>query len=270
MVEASHEHSGDVPLLEAEPAPSSASAIGDNPLVPRPPSDSDVYQLTELTRSLVAALQALDERNARSATIQNAIEDLRAASRAVAASAPPAAESTGATGGSSERGCGDRPCDCVASSCCCFNIVMSYVRVLSMQLEPVDSNLNPWGHLEVKMFAYLDGGIGAMIPNMFSALSLDKLVQHAGLKVAIERRIGTVCLPKGSTKMIRIGVDAVEEERGLVEQSAGRDEEGSSSGVMVLECCCSVPPTVSFDLEFTSGGQGGGAIEVGFRADKTC
>jgi len=138
-------------------------------------------------------------------------------------------------------------------------------------LEIADSNANPWGELEIRLFAYLDGGIGAVIPSMFSTLSLRKLVQWPGLKVRVDRTIGTVCLRKGRTKTVTIGVDAIEEDSGLVERATGgRDEEGSNSSVMVLDCCCSTSPSTVFDIAFTSGGQGGGAIEVEFVAVRKC
>lgn len=159
---------------------------------------------------------------------------------------------------------------CLSNDCCQFDIIMTHVRVLAMQpLELDDSNINPWGEMEIKMFAYLDGGIGTIIPSMFSTLTVRKLIQYPGLKVGINRIIGTVTVQKNKAKTITIGVDAIEEDSGLIERATGgRDEEGSNSSTMILDCCCCSPTAITFDVNFTSGGQGAGAIEVGFTAQK--
>lgn len=235
------------------------------------PEDQQISELRELTRSLMGAVQAMQVQSARNAVFQDAIADVKSATRAMLV-APTGAGPIVSPHPDLRKDCSERPCDCVSSQCCCFDVKMEYVRVLAMQpLELKDSNANPWGELEVRMFASLDGGIGAVIPSMFQTLGLRKHIQHAGLKVGVNRTIGTVCLPKGGTKSVRITCDAVEEDSGLVERATGgRDEEGSNFGTMNLDCCCNVQPTLSFDIAFTSGGQGGGAIEVGFIAVKAC
>jgi hypothetical protein len=249
------------------------------PAVPQPadPRDQEMEALRELTRSLLVTAQAMAAQQTRSAAIQETLADVKAASRVIltsgaTAAAPVPAPRPCSDCGKSTDECSESPCDCVSKNCCCFDIVMSTVRVLAMQpLELADSGANPWGELEIQMFAYLDGGIGTVIPSMFSTLSLRKLLQFPGIKVRVDRTIGTVCLAKGKTKTITIGVDAIESDAGLLERiTGGRDEEGSNSATMILDCCCSVPPSVSFDVSFTSGGQGGGAIGVEFTAIRKC
>jgi hypothetical protein len=238
--------------------------------------DPQLVELTKVAESLRDAVFAMQAQSARNAEFRKTIDTLKEATRAImlasSVGTPPPDREIIPIPTPVEQNCSEGPCGCVSKNCCCFDIVMSYVRVLGMQpLEAQDSNANPWGELEVRMFAYLDGGIGAVIPSMFSTLALRKLVQSPGLKVRIDRVIGTVCLPKGKTKTITIGVDAIEEDSGLVERATGgRDEEGSNSSIMVLDCCCNVPPSTVFDISFTSGGQGGGAIEVEFTAIKKC
>lgn len=241
-------------------------------LVAQPPIDLQQQQLNELkelTQSLIQSVQNMQEQSARNAKFDDTLSDLKATARAMMINPnQPAAVPT-----VQEKGCGckDEPCDCVSSNCCCFDIKLAYVRVLEMQiLEPVDSNIQPWGEMEVKIFAYLDNGIGALIPNMFDTMKLKKLVNQPGLKINVGTIIGTVCIPAGTTKMVKINADSIEEERGLIEQTAGRDEEGSNTTIMNLDCCCSSPITASMDLYYTSGGQGGGAIEIGFIAIKRC
>lgn len=231
--------------------------------------EKQLTELKELTASLVQSVHAMQAQTTRNAKFDDTLADLKATARAMLV---PSIAPIANTQHASEKGCcGDQPCGCVSNDCCSFDIVMSYVRVLGMQTELDDSNLNPWGELEVRLFAYLDGGIGAVIPSMFSTLTLRKLLQHPGVKVSINRTIGTVYVSKGQTKLITIGVDAIEEDAGLIERvTGGRDEEGSNSSTMNLDCCCGSSITTSFDISFTSGGLGGGAIEVGFTAIKKC
>lgn len=225
-------------------------------------------ELKELTRSLMLSVQRMQEQSARNAKFDDTLSDLKATARAMMVNPnQPASNSI-----DREKGCGcnDDDCNCTSSNCCCFDIKLAYVRVLNMQIEPVDSNIQPWGEMEVKLFAYLDNGIGALIPNMFDSMKLKKLIDSPGIKVNVGAFIGTVCIPKGSTKIVSITVDGLEEERGLIEQSAGRDEEGSNTTIMNLDCCCNSSLTASMDLSFTGGGQGGGTIEIGFTATKKC
>lgn len=226
-----------------------------------------VNELKELTQSLMRSVQSMQEKSALNAKFDETLSDLKATARAMMINPVQSVPIPN----TQEKGCGcnDEPSNCVGNNCCCFDIKMTYVRVLNMQIEPVDSNIQPWGEMEVKMFAYLDNGLGALIPNMFDSMKLKKLVDQPGIKVNVGVTIGTVCIPKNTTKMVTITVDALEEERGLAEQSAGRDEEGSNSTIMNLDCCCSSSITASMDLAFTAGGQGGGAIEIGFTAVKT-
>jgi len=246
-------------------------AVDTTPEVGRLPAtdvsqEQQLSELKQLTQTLMQSVQTMQTQAARNAKFDDTMADLKATARAIMVN--PAAPLPYPQQVVDKCGCKDESCDCISNDCCCFDIVMTYVRVLAMQpLEIQDSNANPWGEMEVKMFAYLDGGIGAVIPSMFSNLTLRKLIQYPGLKVSINRTIGTVCLTKGKQKMITIGVDAIEDDAGLLERATGgRDEEGSNSTTMNLDCCCSTPITATMDISFTSGGQGAGAIEVGFTA----
>jgi hypothetical protein len=261
-------------MADKTPSKEASSSLSDTVATTSPestPEDQQITELRELTRSLMGSVQAMQVQSARNAVFQDAIADVKSATRAMLV-APAVAGPIAYPNPDLTRECGEQPCSCVSSQCCCFDIKMEYVRVLAMQpLELQDSNANPWGEMEVQMFASLDGGIGAVIPSMFQTLQLRKHIQHAGLKVGVNRTIGTVCLPKSGTKSVRINCDSIEADSGLIERATGgRDEEGSNFGTMILDCCCNVQPTLSFDIAFTSGGQGGGAIEVGFIAVRAC
>lgn len=231
----------------------------------------ELAELRELTRSLMIAVQAMQNQNTRNAQFQEAVNDVRAVTRAMLVA--PAAGARAAEYGVSphpalvEQECDCSPCACVSERCCAFEIVMTHVRVLSMQIEPIDSNVDT---MEVRMFASLNG-IGAVIPNMFSVLTLHKLVNQLGVWTQINQSIGTVYVCKGKPKIFKISVDAVEVEEGLVEQATAlRDEYGNGTGDITLDCCCGAAPITEFDIDFTGGGQGRGSIAVRFTAIKKC
>ena len=126
--------------------------------------------------------------------------------------------------------------------------------------------------MEVRMFASIDG-IGAMIPDMFGYLSLHKLINQSGVWSQINRTIGTVYILKGATKTVTISVDAAEVETPLeraLPLPGNRDEYGTASVSIALDCCCNTKTPFTVDVSFTGGGQGGGEIEVQFVASKRC
>jgi hypothetical protein len=147
--------------------------------------------------------------------------------------------------------------------------MLSSIRVLAMQpLELDDSNANPWGEMEIQVFAFLLPDMtGTLFPSLFTNITLRKLLQHAGLPISIGRKVGRVCVPKGQTKMQEVGADVLESDAGLIERATGgRDEEGSGRGILTLTCCAGITPTCVFDVALTSGGQGGGAVQLTFTA----
>lgn len=231
------------------------------------PRADDLAELKELARSLILTAQALQAQSARGAVLRDVIEDVRMATRAIVTAPTLATPSVPPVTWPNAEPCGDAPCECTSPNCCCFDIVMTHVRVVDMQIEVVDSNITPFFNMEVQMFASIDG-IGTVIPSMFGYLSLHKLLNKPGVWSQVQRTIGTVCVPKKNPKTILITVDAVEVEQG--EPTAGRDEYGTASSSMTLECCCSTQQTISFEVDFTGGGQGGGTIEVKFAAVRKC
>ena len=243
-------------------------------------TESLEQQLSELqkeTAELADTLTSIQAQRARDEAVMALLRDIRATNasvRAAATSHPPPVVIEREQGVVREesRDCGGGSCDCVSQDCCSFEIRMTYVRVLAMQpVELADSNANPWAELEIRMFAYLDGYIGSVIPSMFSTMSVKKLAAFQGIKNSVGRTIGTVSVRKGKSKTITIGCDVIEEDAGLAERvTGGRDEEGSNTATMILDCCCASAPTLAFDVHFTSGGLGMGAIEVGFDAVKKC
>jgi hypothetical protein len=250
----------------------STSAESDSTLLPEtaPAASTEIHdqqiaELRELTRSLMVSVQAMQVQNSRNLELQDAIGDVKAATRAMlvapAASPPYGGEHP------VEQGCGCSPCECVSERCCTFDILMTHVRVVDMQIEPLDSNAFD---MEVRMFASVDG-IGAVIPDHFGHLTLHKLINKPGVWSQVNRPISTVYVCKGTPRTFTITLDVLEIEEGVAEQvSALRDEYGTASQTMTLDCCCSSAPVLSFEVHLTGGGQGGGTIEGKFTAVKKC
>ena len=247
-----------------------------------PPSsdshDQQVDELKELTRSLMGAVQAMQAQSARNAIFNESIRDVRSATRSLLAAPVGIAdrESTSviplAPPAPAPGSCDCPPCECVSEHCCTFDITMTRVRVLHMQLpiEVLDSNITPFGMMEVRMFASVDG-IGAMIPDLFGYLSLHKLINQAGVWSQVNRSIGTVQVTKGKPKTIALTVDAMEVETASERiKPANRDEYGTGAGSMTLDCCCDTKTPLTIDVSFTGGGQGAGEISVQFVASKKC
>jgi hypothetical protein len=237
--------------------------------VPASPSteahEQQIAELRELTRSLMVSVQAMQGQNARNLELQDAIGDVKAATRAMLVA--PAISSGYAGGHPAEQDCGCSECDCISERCCAFDIVMTHVRVVDMQIEPLDSNAFD---MEVRMFASING-IGTEIPDHFGHLTLHKLINKPGVWSQVNRTINTVYVCKGEPKTFTITLDVLEIEEGIAEQvSALRDEYGTASQTMTLDCCCSTAPILSFEVHLTGGGQGGGTIEGKFTAVKKC
>ena len=225
-----------------------------------------ISELRDLTKSLLSTVQLLQSQNAKNLAFQDAVLDIKAATNAVLM-APSISEGHKPVPKlEKHNSCScDSSSSCISTNCCEYDIIMTDVRVLNMQIEPIDSNIDT---IEVRMFASIDG-IGAVIPNMFSVITLHKLVNQLGVWTQINQRIGVVSVSKNTSKSFNIRVDAVEVEEGIAEQATAlRDEYGTGSGMMTLDCCCSTAPILIFDIDFTGGGQGGGAISAKFTAVK--
>ncbi len=229
----------------------------------------DLDQLREVTASLIDAVKHLQNQQSQRTQLQKVADEVKSAALAMAqhtAASHPAPQTAKSCKTADDHQC-PQPCSCVSESCCSFDIIMTHARVLHMQMEPQDSNID---NIEVRMFASING-IGAVIPNMFSVLTLHKLVSQPGVWTQINQRIGTVDVTKSSPKTLKICVDAVEVEDTIMENMlALRDEYGTGYGSMTLDCCCTSMPIVCFDIHFTGGGNGYGAISVQFTAEKKC
>lgn len=250
----------------------STSLEEDSPLLPETASastaevhDQQIAELRELTRSLMGSVQAMQAQNARNLELQDAIGDVKAATRAMLVA--PVASPVYPTRQPVEQDCGCSPCECISERCCAFDVIMTHVRVVDMQIEPLDSNAFD---MEVRLFASING-LGAVIPDHFGHLTLHKLINKPGVWSQVNRLISTVYVCKGSPKTFTITLDVLEIEEGIAEQvTALRDEYGTASQTMTLDCCCSTAPVLSFEVHLTGGGQGDGTIEGKFTAVKKC
>jgi hypothetical protein len=236
--------------------------------------ERQTQQIAELKEMMAGVLRTVEELQAqasRDAQFHEAVEavkEMRTVARTVLTAPTRATEYAAAHPRAETRDCGCGH-DCVSDNCCCFDIMLSTVRVLAMQpLELDDSIANPWGEIEFQAFAYLLPDMtGTVFPSLFTTITLRKLIQHAGLQVTIGRKVGRVCVPKGQTRLQEVGADVLESDSGLIERATGgRDEEGTGRGILTLACCTGITPTCVFDVPFTSGGQGGGAVQLTFTA----
>ncbi len=234
---------------------------------------NETAELLRVTQELGRALQSFHSRSEQTMMIRSAVQEVKEAAKTLS---PTLAGLGGVVvNPDGTRGCGCEDecssCNCLSSKCCEFDIILAQIRVIQMQLpvDPLDTSLNPWGEMEIRIFASIDG-LGAMIPDPFSYLSLRKQITDPyGLWHSIHRRIGTVSVCKGTPKTILVSADVTEVEVGLLETVGGnRDEYGSDSASMTLDCCCTPTTEVRFNVKLTGGGQGQGEVELKFIAQR--
>ncbi len=241
-----------------------------------PAADMQLAELRELTRSLMGAVQAMQAQSARGFELREAIGDVKAATRSMLATplGLPLPDSTDSrrqgcncTGGN-DCGCG--PCECVSSNCCTFKIEMTELRITQMQtVEPVDSALNPFAEMELRLFPSING-IGPVIPNMYSTLPFRKPATRPGHWYPINRYVGTTTVCKGAPKKVDLNLAAVEVDDGGLEATAARDEYGTTNFSMMLDCCSSQPVTATVEVHLDYGGLGNGSFEARFTATREC
>jgi hypothetical protein len=263
--------------LAAEPVVTQTSSI--DALLLQQQNDR-IVELQRLIANLGERMTAVQAVTARDEQFNAAVRSVETAAAAVRQSlAPfpvPAASSP-------ERECGCEPCDCVSCACCTFEIWMTHVRVDQMQnplidvLPPsADSNILPTGMMEIWMFASIDPvhNIGRCIPDPSptSYLPLHKQITDPyGPWVSVNCCVGTVAVKKGVPLTVPLSLTAVERETaGERVQPINRDEWGSDTQNVTLDCCYVNYPPILISVGLTAWGQAGGAITGRFMIKKRC
>ncbi len=260
----------------ADPQPVDAQLIGQQ--------NEQIAELKVLIGNLGERLTAAQAVNARDAEFKAAVRSVETAAAAVQrglapSSVPIDSGCKSLPGAAPGRDCGCGPCECVSCACCTFEIWMSHVRVDQMQtFEPTDSNLVPTMVMEVWMFASIDPvyNIGVCIPtpSPLSYIPLHKQITDPyGPWEQVNRKVGTATVKKGVPLTVPLLLTAVEREISLLSKltpPGNRDEWGSNTGTVTLDCCYSNYSPIDIPVLLTSWGQGGGAITGRFIVVKRC
>jgi hypothetical protein len=90
--------------------------------------------------------------------------------------------------------------------------------------------------------------------------------------VPVYRNIGQKCLPKGTTASITIELIVIEVETPAESAVLNRDEYGSASETVTLDCCYSNYPPIVVTVPLTGGGLNlaPGVIDAKFAIAKKC
>ena len=232
------------------------------------PQDQQISELKELTRTLMGAVQAMQSQSVRNTVFQDAIADVKSATRSMLTSPVATAyqSATAATG--TKNDCGCESSRCTSCSCCTFEIWMSHVRADQMQLpvDIADSNILPTSVMEVWMFASIDPiyNLGACIPDPspLSYLPLHKqITEPFGPWVNVNRLVGSVTVEKGTSKQIELSLTGVEREDALERtKPVNRDEWGSATENLTLDCCYTTYSPILVTVALSSWGEAGGTI----------
>ena len=265
-------------------APTSTSTPVDAQLMEQ--QNERILELQRLIGDLGERLTTLQAVNARDEQFKAAVRSVETAATAVQRGLVPSSVATGSdytklpvTETRHDCGCG--PCECVSCECCTFEVWMSDVRVDQMQdiglpPEPGDSNLVPTAVMEIWMFASIDPvhNIGVCVPDPspLSYLPMHKQITDPyGPWVSVNRCVGTATVKKGVPLNVPLLFVGVERENGLERLIPGnRDEWGSATQNVTLDCCFSNYSPILISVPLTSWGQAGGAITGRFIVIKRC
>ncbi len=263
-------------LARTPPPPSVDTAVVEQ-------QNDRILELQRLVGNLgerVAAVQAVHSRDAQFNAVVQSVDAAAAAVRRSmtlpTGAAGPLPDSGGREGpvAKAECGCHEGPCGCVSCECCTFEVWMSHVRVDHMQLDPSDTNILPVNELEIWMFASIDPlhNIGVCIPDPGPAsyLPLHKQITDPyGPWVSVNRCIGTATVKKGVPLVVPLTLTAVEREPDRL-IPANRDEWGSGTESLTLDCCYANYSPIMVPVALNSWGQGGGAVTGKFMVVKKC
>lgn len=241
----------------------------------------ELAEVRELARSLVSAVQEVKAQSARNEVLRSAIQDVksdvRAASHAAmmvptAMAASPYVDSHGAQ---REGKCG--PCECVSDGCCCFDIVISKVRVAKPQIpiEVADMGDVPFlkNALEIRLYFTVDG-TGFLWPGLATSMEMRADGGPGGPGPSIDmgcRAVKRVCFPRGTRPTYVLKVQGQEVDEGVAEAAMGKDEFGEGEGMITLDCCVeTIYPAGPIEVYLQHGGEGRGMVEVSFMAKRVC
>ncbi len=232
-----------------------------------------ISELQNLTKSLIESVQHFEAEKARDTAYYDTLSEVKSAANALIVSQTSPRENQRfipvPRPNPEAKDC-DSPCGCVSDECCTYELILTKVRITSMQNEiPGDSNL---GSMEIRVFAHVDG-IGTVVPGMFSTLTLHKPLGNPALWTSVNSVIREVSVPKNVTRSFTVVVDGTEVEHTTAENLAFiKDEHGSNSGSISLNCC-GIIPEINVEVPFTAGGMAlgnRGSIEVRISARKKC
>ncbi|MFA6117168.1 MAG: hypothetical protein WC729_24430 [Sphingomonas sp.] len=277
------------PDTESMELPDAAHRVPPELIMPAPGASQDqqIVELRELTRSLMVAVQSMQAQASRNAVFQDAIADVKSATRAMmtAPAGTPAVRQNPNGTVSPDAAHGECGCSsCISDDCCCFEIVLEKIRGIQPQglLEPADAGdttlpLPTINELEVRLFVSIDN-IGVLIPSLSTTMGVRVPSILAGggpgLWMPIGAVVGRVNVRKGTTETFTFEIQGAEIDEGAERVLGFKDEHGAATGSITLDCCSAkIYPPMPTDLSFDQGGIGGGqpgAISLAFFARRVC
>ncbi len=234
--------------------------------------NQQLAELKDLTRSLMGSIKEMQAQSARNTVFADTMADLKAMSRTMLLA--PTKTTVAAADG--RDCCGEQPCGCVGTNCCCFEIVLSKVRATKPQspLEPADMGDIPGliNALEVQIYVTVED-TGFLWPGLATTMDLraNGMPGGPGPWVVIERVVNRVYVKKGTTKTTELKAEVREHDEGAERPIGFKDELGEASGLITLYCCMEkIYPPMPIDVNLIHGGEAGGVVTLVFYARRVC
>lgn len=155
-----------------------------------------------------------------------------------------------------------KDCECVCSSCCCFEIYLHKIRVQTLG-GPAGLFGEGGIQLELQIYATVNG-IGSLYPSLGGHVMVQGKLVGAGAWWTAGHLINKVCIPKGITKSITVDFEIKENDKIF------KDDIGSAPKDILLNCCTSELNVLSHEVQLISGDGGQATIGMQIRIEKVC
>jgi hypothetical protein len=118
--------------------------------------------------------------------------------------------------------------------------------------------------LELQIYSFVPGIGGILYPSLGGHVMVQGKLGSPGSWVGAGVLVTKVCIPKGQTKSTQVITEVKESDKVF------KDDIGSGSFSISLNCCCNDMGFISHEVQLTSGDGGKAVIGLEYRVEKVC